>query len=177
MNGPVSISLLPAATEMVFALGAGDNLAGVSHECDFPPAARTIPVVVKPALPLETMTLSEIDTAVAQRIGSGKSLYEVDERLLDGNRAHTYSDSRPLPGVRAVRERNHPCARRAARQAANPLVLTAQNRRHFWQYARIGRCYRTGGKSRNLDYRCPCAPSKCRRKGKIRPPPSACVLS
>jgi iron complex transport system substrate-binding protein len=76
------VSFLPAATEMVFALGTGDDLAGVSHECDFPPAARTKPVVVKPALPLETMTLSEIDTAVAQHIGSGKSLYQVDERLL-----------------------------------------------------------------------------------------------
>lgn len=76
------ISFLPAATEMVFALGAGDNLAGVSHECDFPPAARTKPVVVKPALPFDAMTLSEIDSAVAQRIGSGQSLYEVDERLL-----------------------------------------------------------------------------------------------
>ncbi|HEY1788689.1 MAG TPA: cobalamin-binding protein [Verrucomicrobiae bacterium] len=76
------ISFLPAATEMVFALGAGESLVGVSHECDFPPAARAKPVVVKAALPLETMTLSEIDTAVAQRIGSGQSLYEVDERLL-----------------------------------------------------------------------------------------------
>jgi iron complex transport system substrate-binding protein len=76
------ISFLPAATEMVFVLGAGDDLAGVSHECDFPPAARAKPIVVKPALPLETMTLSEIDKAVAQRVGSGQSLYEVDERLL-----------------------------------------------------------------------------------------------
>jgi iron complex transport system substrate-binding protein len=82
MIAPRLISFLPAATEMVFALGAGDDLAGVSHECDFPPAATTKPTVVRPALPLETMTLSEIDTAVAQRIGSGKSLYEVDERLL-----------------------------------------------------------------------------------------------
>src|SRR5580698_2985350 len=82
MTAPRLISFLPAATEMIFALGDGDDLAGVSHECDFPPAARAKPVVVKPALPLETMTLSEIDAAVAQRIGSGKSLYEVDEYLL-----------------------------------------------------------------------------------------------
>lgn len=83
MTAPRLISFLPAATEMVFALGAGDMLAGVSHECDFPPEARAKPVVVKPALPLETMTLAEIDTAVAQRIGSGQSLYQVDERLLE----------------------------------------------------------------------------------------------
>src|SRR5580692_6100549 len=76
------ISFLPAATEMVYALGLGDQLTGVSHECDFPPAAKKKPVVVKAALPLETMTLREIDVTVAQRIGSGQSLYEVDERLL-----------------------------------------------------------------------------------------------
>lgn len=76
------ISFLPAATEMVFALGLGDCLVGVSHECDFPPQAKKLPVVVKPALALEGMTLREIDVAVAARIGSGQSLYQVDETLL-----------------------------------------------------------------------------------------------
>jgi iron complex transport system substrate-binding protein len=82
MNELRLISFLPAATEMAFALGLGDQLVGVSHECDFPPAAKKKPVVVKAALPLETMSLREIDVTVAQRIGSGQSLYEVDERLL-----------------------------------------------------------------------------------------------
>jgi iron complex transport system substrate-binding protein len=77
------ISFLPAATEMVFALGLGDRLVGVSHECDFPAPAKTKPVVVKPALPLEKMSLREIDTTVAERIGSGQGLYQVDERLLE----------------------------------------------------------------------------------------------
>lgn len=76
------LSFLPAATEMVYALDLGDALAGVSHECDFPPAAKTKPVVVKPALALEKMTLKEIDAAVAERIGSGQNLYQVDENLL-----------------------------------------------------------------------------------------------
>lgn len=77
------ISFLPAATEMVFALGLGDRLVGVSDECDFPAAAKTKPVVVKPVLPFEKMSLREIDAAVAERIGSGQNLYQVDERLLD----------------------------------------------------------------------------------------------
>jgi iron complex transport system substrate-binding protein len=77
------ISFLPAATEMVFALGLGDRLVGVSHECDFPAAAKMKPVVVKPALPVEKMSLREIDAAVAERIGSDQSLYQVDERLLE----------------------------------------------------------------------------------------------
>lgn len=76
------VSFLPAATEMVFALGLGEGLIGVSHECDFPAAARSKAVVVRPALPLEKMTLREIDAAVAGRIGSGHSLYQADERLL-----------------------------------------------------------------------------------------------
>jgi iron complex transport system substrate-binding protein len=77
------ISFLPSATKMVFALGLGDRLVGVSHECDFPAAAKTKPVVVKPVLPLEKMSLREIDAAVAERIGSGQNIYQVDERLLE----------------------------------------------------------------------------------------------
>src|SRR5215469_6909003 len=82
MNDWHIASFLPAATEMVFALGLGEKLIGVSHECDFPPDARTKPIVVRPALPLEKMSLREIDVAVAERIGTGQSLYQVDERLL-----------------------------------------------------------------------------------------------
>src|SRR5215470_8263779 len=77
------ISFLPSATEMVFALGLGDRLVGVSNECDFPAAAKTKPVVVNPVLSLEKMSLCEIDAAVAERIGSGQNLYQVDERLLE----------------------------------------------------------------------------------------------
>ena len=77
------ISFLPSATEMVFALGLGDQLVGVSNECDFPVAAKTEPVVVKPVLPLEKMSLCEIDAAVAEHIGSGQNLYQVDGRLLE----------------------------------------------------------------------------------------------
>jgi len=83
MNELRLISFLPAAAEMAFALGLGDRLAGVSHECDFPAAAKMKPVVVRPSLPLETMSLREIDVKVAQCIGSGQSLYEVDERVLE----------------------------------------------------------------------------------------------
>src|SRR5205807_849573 len=82
MNTLRIVSFLPAATEMVYALGLGDQLVGVSHECDFPAAAKTKPVLVRPALALEKMTLREIDVAVAERIRSGGSLYQVDENLL-----------------------------------------------------------------------------------------------
>jgi iron complex transport system substrate-binding protein len=67
---------------MAFVLGLGDQVAGVSHECDFPAGAKAKPVVVKPALPLERMSLLEIDVIVSKRISNGHNLYEVDERLL-----------------------------------------------------------------------------------------------
>jgi iron complex transport system substrate-binding protein len=82
MNELRLISFLPAATEMAFALGLGDRVVGVSHECDFPAKAKTKPVVVNPALPLERMSLCEIDVTVSKHIGNGHNLYEVDERLL-----------------------------------------------------------------------------------------------
>jgi iron complex transport system substrate-binding protein len=76
------VSLLPSATEMIYALGLEDRLVGVTHECDFPPAAKALPTLVRSVLPLERMTQSEIDVAVAARLRDGKSLYEIDERVL-----------------------------------------------------------------------------------------------
>jgi iron complex transport system substrate-binding protein len=82
MNDLRIVSFLPAATEMACALGLGSQLAGVSHECDFPPEARSKPVVVRPALALEKMSLREVDAAVSERLRNGQSLYQVDELLL-----------------------------------------------------------------------------------------------
>lgn len=77
------VSLLPSATEMVFTLGLGDRLVGVTHECDHPDEARAKPAVVRNALPIETMTEREIDEAVSARLRAGLSLYELDAELID----------------------------------------------------------------------------------------------
>lgn len=82
MKPPRIVSLLPAATEMAFALGLGEQVVGVSHECDFPAASRERPAVVRPALPLKHMSPRQIDEAVSQRLAEGRSLYEIDENLL-----------------------------------------------------------------------------------------------
>lgn len=79
---PRIVSFLPAGTEIVFSLGAGNDLAGRSHECDFPPEAQALPVVSRPALDLGGLSQEQIDAAVAQRLRSGESLYVVDEELL-----------------------------------------------------------------------------------------------
>jgi iron complex transport system substrate-binding protein len=76
------VSFLPSATEMVYALGAGDRLVGVTHECDFPPAARSKRVVVRPALQLETMSPGEIDAAVSGEASASRSVYNVDGAAL-----------------------------------------------------------------------------------------------
>jgi iron complex transport system substrate-binding protein len=83
MNDLRLISFLPAATEMACALGLEPQLVGVSHECDFPIAVRKKPIVVRCSLPVETMTLAEIDVVVSERIRNGQSIYEVDQRVVE----------------------------------------------------------------------------------------------
>ena len=76
------VSFLPSATEITYALGAGDYLVGRSHECDYPAEVKSLPVVSRPALAIDELAQSEIDAAVAAKLASGQSLYLVDERLL-----------------------------------------------------------------------------------------------
>ena len=76
------VSFLPSATEMACALGLSDQLVGITHECDYPPEVRGKAIVVRKALPIETMSQLEIDIAVSERMRDGLSLYEVDEKLL-----------------------------------------------------------------------------------------------
>jgi iron complex transport system substrate-binding protein len=79
-NGGMKIvSLLPSATEIVFALGMDDELAGVSFECDYPPAARAVPVVSGTALPTDgSLTAEGIDAEVSARVAAGESIYTLD---------------------------------------------------------------------------------------------------
>jgi iron complex transport system substrate-binding protein len=72
------VSLVPNGTEILFALGAGDLVVGVSHECDYPAAARTRPILTGSAL-TPGMSAAEVDAAVSAQVGSGLSLYTLDE--------------------------------------------------------------------------------------------------
>jgi iron complex transport system substrate-binding protein len=76
------VSFLPSATEMACALGLSDQLVGITHECDYPPEIKGKAVVVRKALPIEKLSQREIDVAVSERMRDGRSLYEVDEKLL-----------------------------------------------------------------------------------------------
>jgi len=76
------VSLLPSATEILFALGLDREVVGVSHECDFPPQARTRPVVIHSRIPHDA-TPAEIDRFVREYVSRGESLYGVDADVLE----------------------------------------------------------------------------------------------
>ena len=75
------VSLVPNATEILFALGVGDQVVGVSHECDYPPEAIRLPQLTGSALAAD-LAPGEIDRAVRAQVGSGKSLYTLDKRRI-----------------------------------------------------------------------------------------------
>jgi len=76
------VSLLPSATEILFSLGLDREIVGVSHECDFPPRARTKPVVIHSRMPHDAPP-AEIDRLVSEYVHRGESLYAVDAEVLE----------------------------------------------------------------------------------------------
>jgi iron complex transport system substrate-binding protein len=75
------VSLVPHATELLFALGLEDAVVGVTHECDYPLAALSLPRVTRDALP-PGLSSGEIDAAVRERTLAGDSIYELHADLL-----------------------------------------------------------------------------------------------
>jgi iron complex transport system substrate-binding protein len=74
-------SLVPSATEMLFALGLGESVVGVTHECDYPAAASELPQLTATVLPTG-LSAGEIDAAVKEVVGEGRALYTLDEERL-----------------------------------------------------------------------------------------------
>src|SRR5215467_2537474 len=81
MAGMRIVSLLPSATEILFALGLGEQVVGVSHECDYPAAARSKTVVVHSRIPKDISPV-EIDRRVREFTEHGESIYGVDGQVL-----------------------------------------------------------------------------------------------
>src|SRR3954453_6958796 len=77
------VSLLPSTTEILFAVGAGDDVVGVTFECDHPPEARTRRIGSTSAMP-EGLTPGEIDAFVVEAMSRGDDLYHLDEGALSG---------------------------------------------------------------------------------------------
>jgi iron complex transport system substrate-binding protein len=75
------VSLVPSATEMLFALGIGNDVIAVTHECDYPPAVRELPKVTRDVLS-PGLSAAQIDAAVKERTLAGDSIYELDVEML-----------------------------------------------------------------------------------------------
>ncbi len=76
-------SFLPSATEIVYALGMGEHLYGVSHECDYPPEARKVPWVVHSIFEENRhYSSAEIHQIIEERLMQGKGIYDIDEKVL-----------------------------------------------------------------------------------------------
>ncbi len=75
-------SLLPSATEIVYALGLGNDLVAVTHECDFPAAAAALPAITASRISHETMSSREIDHAVRSQLDGHGTIYDLDTDLL-----------------------------------------------------------------------------------------------
>jgi iron complex transport system substrate-binding protein len=75
------VSLVPSATEMLYALGLGDSVVAVTHECDYPIEARSLPQLTRTVLP-DGLSAGEIDRQVKARVAEGRALYELNEELL-----------------------------------------------------------------------------------------------
>ncbi len=76
------VSLLPSITEICYALGLGEQLVAVTHECDYPPAAQLKPHITRNVLPPDVTDSAEIDRLVRERVGQGLPIYELDVDLL-----------------------------------------------------------------------------------------------
>ena len=75
------VSLVPHATELLFALGLGDDVVGVTHECDYPPDVLALPHLTRDELP-PGLDSAQIDAAVRERTERGDAIYGLDEQLL-----------------------------------------------------------------------------------------------
>ena len=74
-------SLVPSATETLFALGLGDSVVAVTHECDYPPHASELPHLTRSVIP-EGLSAAEVDREVRERTGRGEAIYELDRDVL-----------------------------------------------------------------------------------------------
>jgi iron complex transport system substrate-binding protein len=147
-----TVSLFPTATEIAFAIGAGDDLVGVSHACDYPPEAGSRTAVTKRRFDASDMSSREIHEEKVEAMKKFGSIYRLDETALWGMQAKVLITQGPadislvsLPGVRAIAEGLNP----------RPILLII-NPRHlddvFDDHARVGFALRHLEEARELVY-------------------------
>ena len=75
-------SLLPSATEVIALLGLSNELVGISHECDYPPSVKKVPIMVEPMISPHGLSSDDINRQVRQLVASGQRLYRLNDHLL-----------------------------------------------------------------------------------------------
>src|SRR4051812_1815066 len=81
-SSPTLVSLLPSTTEICYALGLGERLLGVTHECDYPDEARAKPHLTRNALPPGEHSSADINRMIGERVLNGEPIYYLDRDLL-----------------------------------------------------------------------------------------------
>jgi iron complex transport system substrate-binding protein len=76
------VSFLPSATEVLYEIGAGDQIFGVTHECKFPESAKRKPKVINSSFDPAKMNSKEIDNKIVELMQSGRDIYIIDDRIL-----------------------------------------------------------------------------------------------
>ncbi|MCI0482231.1 MAG: hypothetical protein L0213_11675 [Candidatus Dadabacteria bacterium] len=115
-------SFLPSTTEIIYGLGLGDSLTGVTHECDYPPEAREKKRVIMSFIDPEKLSSREIDELVSRNAAEGKSTYLIDKDAL----------KRPTP-ISYLHRSSAKCAR----------YRVTRSQRQWRRSGRIPRLYRS----------------------------------
>jgi iron complex transport system substrate-binding protein len=127
-------SLLPSATEILYALGLGDSVVGVTHECDFPPDAAEKPALIRPRVDPQ-VAASEIDRQVSELVARGESIYAVDAELL-GSLAPDLIITQDLCHVCAASPDDLATALTRLPKKPRVLTLTPHSLRDVWDDVR-----------------------------------------
>jgi len=143
------VSLLPSATEILYALGLGDSVVGVTHECDFPPAAAKKPPLIRPRVDPHAAP-AEIDRQVSELVQRGESIYAVDAELL-ASLAPDLIVTQDLCHVCAASPDDLATALTRLPKQPRVLTLTPHSLDDVWQdIIRVGDATETGRKAAAL---------------------------
>ena len=76
------VSFLPSATEILYEIGAGSQIIGVTHECNYPKEAKLKPKIINSAFDASTMSSKEIDDKIGELFSNGKDIYIINDNFL-----------------------------------------------------------------------------------------------
>ena len=90
------VSFLPSATEILYQIGAGSQIIGVTHECNYPEEAKSKPKVINSSFDASTMSSKEIDNKIVELFSNGKDIYIINDRNTKGIKTRSYCRTRNM---------------------------------------------------------------------------------